>query len=94
MFDNSPAVRIIRALAYAKDNGSTDGAHHKMWVIDQMVRALTGCPLVTGTALDYEGQSYTFERQGESDEYIAWVAAHNAGEDGPNTYEWEVGIAP
>jgi hypothetical protein len=24
------------------DYGSIDGGHHKMWVIDQMVRALTG----------------------------------------------------
>lgn len=28
------------------------------------------------------------------DGYRAWVAAHNAGEDGPNTYEWDEGIAP
>lgn len=33
--------KIEQALAMAH-YGSTDGAHHKTWVIDQMVRALTG----------------------------------------------------
>lgn len=41
--------RVIAALAYAT---SDDGAHHKQWAIDQMVRALTGCPMVERTALD------------------------------------------
>lgn len=50
--------------------GSTDGAHHKDWVIDQMVRALTG------------------------DGYEAWVTEHKAGDEGPESYEWNCGIAP
>lgn len=33
---------IIKALEIAARYGSIDGEHHKMWVIDQMVRALTG----------------------------------------------------
>lgn len=35
------AEKIEQALTMAH-YGSTDGDHHKMWVIDQMVRALTG----------------------------------------------------
>jgi hypothetical protein len=34
--------RIMKALDIATDYGGIDGAHHKMWVIDQMVSALTG----------------------------------------------------
>ena len=34
--------RILAALNIAFDYGQIDGAHHKTWVIDQMVRALTG----------------------------------------------------
>jgi hypothetical protein len=34
--------RVQEALNIAERYGDTDGAHHKMWVIDQMVRALTG----------------------------------------------------
>lgn len=32
--------RIKKALKYAWSYGQIDGCHHKMWVIDQMVRAL------------------------------------------------------
>lgn len=58
------------ALDIAYRYGSNDGSHHKAWVIDQMVRALTG------------------------DGYAAFVASCCDGEDGPETYSWEVGIAP
>ena len=34
--------RIQNALNIAWDNGTIDGDWHKMWVIDQMVRALCG----------------------------------------------------
>lgn len=34
--------RIENALNIAWSYGQTDSAHHKMWVIDQMVRALCG----------------------------------------------------
>lgn len=34
--------RIDAALTLAFHYGMVDGAHHKMWVIDQMVRALAG----------------------------------------------------
>ena len=33
---------INKALQLAFDWGQVDGDHHKMWVIDQMVRALLG----------------------------------------------------
>jgi hypothetical protein len=62
--------RIAAALEVAERFGSTDGAHHKAWVIDQMVRALTG------------------------DEYAATIRRWKDGEEGPETYEWDEGIAP
>lgn len=34
-------MRIETALAVAEECVSIDGAHHKAWVVDQMVRALT-----------------------------------------------------
>lgn len=34
--------RIKKALSYAWSYGQIDGGHHKMWVIDQMVRTLLG----------------------------------------------------
>ena len=38
--------KIVEALEFAEKYGRTDGAHHKAWVIDQMVRALTGADYV------------------------------------------------
>lgn len=49
--------------------GGIDGAHHKQWLLDQLVRVMT---------TDYE----------------KWVKEFEAGEDSPNTYSWDVGIAP
>lgn len=86
--------KIARALEIAVRYGGIDGGHHKMWVIDQMVRALTGCPEVTDQAIDYRGAPYSFTRQGESEEYLAWVREAKAGKDGPDTYGWDEGIAP
>lgn len=86
--------RIQAALDVAHRSGSIDGDHHKTWVIDQMIRHLTNCPTETRPATDTHGNQYTYAALGESDEYTAWVAAHNDGEDGPNTYEWDEGIAP
>jgi len=62
--------RIKKAIDIAIRYGQIDGAHHKMWVIDQMVRALA------------------------DDKYDQLIKEANEGEDGPNTYEWDTGIAP
>ncbi len=64
------AEKMAAALDLASRYGGIDGDHHKMWVIDQMVRALTG------------------------DQYAEWVRDQEDGEDGPETYEWNEGIAP
>jgi hypothetical protein len=73
---DGPQKRIHDALRFAHHYGDTEGAHHKQWVIDQMVRALTG-----------RSPNY-------SAEYDAWVAEYRAGENGPDTYEWDEGVAP
>jgi hypothetical protein len=62
--------RINEALAIAHGFGSIEGSHHKAWVIDQMVRALTGSG------------------------YEEWVKSSKNGDEGPDTYDWETGIAP
>jgi hypothetical protein len=38
----SPCANVSAALEVARAYGGIDGDHHKAWVIDQMVRALTG----------------------------------------------------
>jgi hypothetical protein len=66
MSNNGAEQAIEIAIKY----GSTDGSHHKAWVIDQMVRVLAGAA------------------------YAEVIARAKAGEDGPDTYEWDTGIAP
>jgi hypothetical protein len=64
------ADRIEIALDVITEFGQIDGDHHKTWVIDQVVRTLTGAS------------------------YEQWVSAYQNGEDGPDTYDWDEGIAP
>jgi hypothetical protein len=81
--------RIKKALDLASN---VDGAHHKQWIIDQMVRALTGCPDVRRQSRD---GSYTYETQGESEAYLAWVRAYEGDPDDEDVYcHWDKGIAP
>lgn len=62
--------KISEALDIIQRYGGCDGGHHKDWVLDQVVRILTG------------------------DGYDKWVADAKAGDDGPDTYSYETGIAP
>jgi hypothetical protein len=86
--------KIKLALTIALRYGQIDGAHHKAWVIDQIVRALTGCPKVEKIALDYLGLPYSYLVLGESEEYRKAIADFCNGEDGPDTYYWDCGVAP
>ena len=86
--------RIAKALDFANCYGGIDGDHHKMWVIDQMVRALTGCPMIKLSGTDARDQPYEYEGQGTNQEYAEFVRDHCDGEDGPQTYTWDVGVPP
>lgn len=72
----------IAAALQVSSYGQIDGGHHKTWVIDQMVRALLGCPEI------HDGEF------GTNDEYEKFVREYCDGEDGPDTYGWDTGIAP
>ncbi|MBC9705311.1 MAG: hypothetical protein H9W81_10130 [Enterococcus sp.] len=67
---NSDPNAQALALAVAFQWSGFDGSHHKDWVIDQIVRALTG------------------------DKYNEFVEVFCNGEEGPDTYKWDTGIAP
>ena len=66
----TPEEKIETAIDLGFDYGDIDGGHHKMWVIDQMLRVLAG------------------------DKYESLLADAKNGEDGPDTYGWDEGIAP
>lgn len=78
---------VAGALAIASDCAMYDGDHHKMWVIDQMVRHLTGCPTVVITVPPRNGvDGYSYNALGESEAYRAFV--------GDDEDDWDTGIAP
>lgn len=86
--------RIEKALQLIDCYGDIDGGHHKQWVLDQVVRALTDCPVRVITGTDYNGINFCYDGPGKSAEYEQWIKSHADGEDGPNTYDWDEGIAP
>ena len=70
--EKEQSLQIFYAKQVIHQYGSIDGAHHKQWVLDQVIRILCG----------------------SDDEYEKWVFQHNYGEDGPDSYRWDEGIAP
>ena len=100
---------VQKALRIAFEYGMTDGDHHKLWVIDQMVRVLTNCQMETKQKLDVATETmYEYEALGGSDEYdefcrwFSWGDAipgreHGAvapGEDDDYYGEWAEGNIP
>lgn len=79
-----PEKRIANALNCAAD-AFYEGDHHKMWVIDQMVRALCGCPISVKNVIGSDGKDYPVTFQDENDEYRMFTAAHRG---------WDTGMAP
>lgn len=70
--------KIIKALEIAWQYSQIDGAHHKAWVIDQMVRALCGDEETYKLFIDAYTEPFPSEvYPGEMDHY-----------------SWDEGIAP
>lgn len=90
----NPEQRIEKTLELITLYGGIDGGHHKQWVLDQVLRILTDCPIIQRTWIDVKGTEYTFDDYGESEEYNKWLVEYQEGDDGPTTYEWDIGIAP
>ena len=81
--------RIDDALTFIQE-GVPDGDHHKAWMIDQIVRILTGCPDEKMTS----PAGHTFTTRGMSDQYFQFLQEYTAGDDGPHTYQWDTGTPP
>ncbi len=84
--------RIKQTLEMIADFGDTDGGHHKQWALDQAVRILTGCPDKEVSSV--HGVEYNYTVLGESEEYHEWLRKFADGEDGPHTYQWNIGTPP
>jgi hypothetical protein len=84
--------RAQHALQISLRYSQYDGVHHKDWCNDQVLRALTGCPVLTATSIDCNGAEYSYEYLGESEEYLKTIKDYCNGEDGPETYSWDTGM--
>ena len=82
------------ALHYIESYGGIDGSHHKQWLIDQLARILNGASVRVVEARWGGGHAEYRVSVSTSDKYTTWVTEMKAGEDGPETYTWEEGIAP
>lgn len=74
---NELAGRAERALYYATHYADCN-AENIHWIVDQMVRALTGCPLTDSG------------EQGVSEEYTTTIADAEQG----TTFKWYEGVKP
>ena len=83
------------ALEYIVRYGGIDGSHHKTWVMDQCVRILKGTPVVLMEARWGNGaKELRFWTDKPSQGYSDFVKELCNGEDGPDTYSYDEGIAP
>ena len=73
-----------KAISIAFRYGQIDSAHHRLWVIDQMVRALLGCEFS-------EENNFCVS---ESEKYKNFVKMYESEDCEPGDYKWDVGIPP
>ncbi len=85
---------VNTALDRIAQSGGVDGAHHKQWVLDQVVRILCLCPIVEKTSGGPTGYTYRYKALEPNDAYRNWVKEKKAGDCGPETYSWDEGIPP
>ena len=92
-FFGAPSSKL--ALIFIGMYGGIDGSHHKDWLLDQTARILHGTPVIVERASWDNGHTELRFSTGEpTKEYHDWVVKLKSGEDGPDTYSYDVGIAP
>ena len=92
--DQYPMTRTEAVMHFLEMYGGIDGAHHKDWVLDQIARALKGAPVIVKQAAWEDGTTELRRTFGDCPEYENWVSEMKAGEDGPDTYDYDPGVSP
>lgn len=85
----SDESKIKRAIDLIFQFGGICGEHHKQWVLDQVVRILTGCSYREEKGIDDYGIEYDYYILFESEEYLRLIGEYSRG-----GYSWDKGIAP
>lgn len=84
-------------LTYIRNYGDIDGAHHKDWVLDQVVRILTGTEVIITEVRWKTDDGYVSElrfnlEDEPTDEYHQFVKDYEFGKNGSKTYKYDVGL--
>lgn len=83
------------AMLWIEMYSGTDGRHHKNWLIDQIARIIKGTKIIVKVAKWKNGhKEERFSLAEPPKQYWNWVEEMKDGEDGPNTYDYDFGIAP
>ena len=85
------------AMEYIAAYGQIDGAHHKQWLLDQVVRILKGTPVIIKEARwENHAPELRFNTDKPSKEYIEWVMEMKGegNEEDGYEYGYDSGIAP
>lgn len=85
---------IKAALRLIERYGGIDGDHHKAWVLDQVARALHGAPVDVKIAVWTDSRPEIRTNVGSCISYLDWVLEMKNGKEGPDTYDYDEGIAP
>jgi hypothetical protein len=85
---------IKAALRLIEKYSGIDGDHHKAWLLDQIARALHRAPISVKIAVWTDRRPEIRTSIGTCTQYADWVVEMKNGEDGPNTYGYDEGIAP
>jgi len=82
---------------YIERYAQIDGAHHKQWVLDQIVRIIKNTPIVIKLAKWTDGtEEYRYDTDYPSKEYLDWVeeVKEYDAENYEYIYDYDEGIAP
>lgn len=83
------------ALLWIEMYSGIDGSHHKQWLVDQTSRILKGTTVELSIAKWDDGTVDERFTLGEPTKaYHDWVKQYEDGEDGPDTYSYDCGVAP
>lgn len=92
-FKNSNEIDWIRY--FINEYCGIDGSHHKQWLIDQILRITLGTKIKIKKAQWHNGnEEYRISLKEPPREYFEWIEKYENGEDGPQTYSYDPGIAP
>lgn len=69
-WDKNPVTHALNIASKFKDGYTVE---QRNWVIDQMVRALTECPLVVNEVTTSRGDAFQIVQLGESPEYLNFL---------------------